>query len=414
MADSKSSSVRLPRPVKRFRKLDAAASIARAQNVSTLTPTPVKTPVSVGSHRTPARSESSTNISSDNVSGITATRKRKSRDIGQAEKATDTTGEIRPRSRKKREPTPEDAELIEIAPASVKMSDLCKDLRTGKISKRETGIRNMELAKLERRQKEREEREETESPSNAQVKENGHGASPSDTGGASKPLNSSQSGPQMRIVNGEIVLDTESLHVDRHADASKDVGDLEDVIEDQFTRKINQASFGKRTKTQSWDEEMTDLFYRGLRMFGTDFMMISRMFPGRSRREIKLKFNNEERRDPDRIKEAFMGPRETIDITTYSEITNTIYEDPQVIQQELDEEKRRIEDQHVKEKEAQEELLRNPSGKRNDNTAPGIEDTNSNIQKGKSRNTKKSSAVNSKGGGSVEILGSIDDLPASP
>jgi len=97
-----------------------------------------------------------------------------------------------------------------------------------------------------------------------------------------------------------------------------------------------------------------------------------------------------------------------------SEITNTIYEDPQVIQQELDEEKRRIEDQHVKEKEAQEELLRNPSGKRNDNTAPGIEDTNSNIQKGKSRNTKKSSAVNSKGGGSVEILGSIDDLPASP
>jgi len=410
MADPKSSSVRLPRPVKRFRTLDAAASNARAQSVSALTSAPVKTPVSVGSHRTPARSESSTNINSDSVPGTTATKKRKSRDIGKAERATDTTGETRPRSRKKREPTPEDAELIEIAPASVKMSELCKDIRTGKISRRETEIRNMELAKLERRQKER---EETKSPSNDQVKENGHGASPPDTDRAGEPLNTSQSGPQMRIVNGEIVLDTESLHVDRHTDPSKDVGDLEDVVENQFTRKINQASFGKRTKTQSWDEEMTDLFYRGLRMFGTDFMMICRMFPGRSRREIKLKFNNEERRDPDRIKEALMGPREAIDITTYSEITNTVYEDPQVIQQELDEEKRRIEDQHVKEKEAQEELLRNPSGKRSDNAAPGVEDTNSNTQKGKTPKSKKSSTVNSKGGGSVEILGSIDDLPIS-
>jgi transcription factor TFIIIB component B'' len=404
MADSKSSSVRLPRPVKRFRTLDAAASIARTQNVSTLTSAPVNTPVSVGSHKTPARSES------DSVPGATATKKRKSRGVRKAERAIDTTGETRPRSRRKREPTPEDAELIEIAPASVKMSELCKDIRTGKISKRETEIRNMELAKLERRQKER---EETESPSNDQVKENGHRASPSDTGRAGEPLGTSQSGLQMRLVDGMIVLDTESLHVDRHADPSRDVGDLEDVVENQFTRKINQASFGKRTKTQSWDEEMTDLFYRGLRMFGTDFMMICRMFPGRSRREIKLKFNNEERRDPDRIKEALMGPREAIDITTYSEITNTVYEDPQVIQQELDEEKRRIEDQHVKEKEAQEELLRNPSGKRNDNTAPGVEDTNPNTQKGKTRNTKKSSAVNSKVGGSVEILGSIDDLPMS-
>ncbi|OJJ43757.1 hypothetical protein ASPZODRAFT_73462 [Penicilliopsis zonata CBS 506.65] len=213
----------------------------------------------------------------------------------------------------------------------------------------------------------------------------------------------------MRIVNGEIVLDTASLQVDRHADAARAVGELEDVVENSLTRKINQASYGKRSKTESWDEDMTDLFYRGLRMFGTDFMMISKMFPGRSRRQIKLKFNNEERRDPERIKDALIGPRETIDIATYSEMTNTVYDDPKVIQQELDEEKKRIEDQHAKEKQVQEELLRNPQGTNQDPNAPiGADQGNANI-KGRSR-SKKAKAMS---GGTEEILGSIDDFPFS-
>jgi Transcription initiation factor TFIIIB, Bdp1 subunit len=206
----------------------------------------------------------------------------------------------------------------------------------------------------------------------------------------------------MRIVNGEIVLDSTSLQVDRHADAARAAGDLEDVVESSFTRKINQASYGKRTKTETWDEEMTDLFYRGLRIFGTDFMVISKMFPGRSRRQIKLKFNNEERRDPQRIKETLMGPTEVMDIATYSEMTNTVYDDPKIVQQELDDEKKRIEDQHAKEKEMQEEMLRNPTG------GDSKDDKNDKMAVKKSR---KKAGLKNQGGGTEEVLGSIDDFP---
>lgn len=315
----------------------------------------------------------------------------------------------RTRTRQKREPTPDGAETIEVAPASMKMSDLCKDLRTGKMSKRETELRNMEAAESERKQKTQQDGGSVEP---TPVKQNGDSTPSVADQESSNPDTKSQAGPVMRIVNGEIVLDTASLQVDRHADAARNVGELEDVVENSLTRKINQASYGKRSKTESWDEEMTDLFYRGLRMFGTDFMMISKLFPGRSRRQIKLKFNNEERRHPGRIKETLLGPSETIDIATYSEMTNTVYDDPKAIQQELDEEKKQIEDQHAKEKAAQEDLLRNPDGNGagDDKAASGADKSNGPAGKGKlARNNKGQSAKNV-AGGTEEVIGSIDDF----
>ncbi|KAI2936499.1 hypothetical protein CBS63078_1010 [Aspergillus niger] len=329
---------------------------------------------------------------------VTRTRRRSVKDVN-GENATKKK-ERKPRTRKKREPTPEGAESVEIAPAMVKMSELCKDLRTGKMSKRETELRNMEQAEQERKQKAQQEGD-TEAP----VKENGNDASPAEDRDEN-PDNKGQAGPVMRIVNGEIVLDTASLQVDRHADAARNAGELEDVIENSFTRKINQATYGKRSKTESWDEEMTDLFYRGLRMFGTDFMMISKLFPGRSRRQIKLKFNNEERRDPQRIKETLLGPRETIDISTYSEMTNTVYDDPRLIQQELDEERKRIEAQHAKEKEAQEEMLRNPDG-----AGGGADGTQGNDVPVKAKRNNRKQAMKAMAGGTEEVLGTIDDIP---
>lgn len=314
-----------------------------------------------------------------------------------------TEGTRRPRGRKERQKTPEGAESIEIAPAVVKMSDLCKDLRTGKLSKREMELRNMELAELERKEWAK---KEGETVSQTAVKHNGE-ASAAPAEEDSLAVNKQQAGPVMRIVNGEIVLDAASLQVDRHADAARDAGELEDVVETSLSRKINQASYGKRSKTESWDEEMTDLFYRGLRIFGTNFMMISKLFPGRSRRQIKLKFNNEERRDPERIKQTLLGPSETIDIATFSEMTNTTYADPKVIQRELDEERKRIEDQHTKEKEAHEELLRNPDGAKDPADAEG----NDASIKGKGRNNKKQTLKQTGGGGTEEILGSIDEFP---
>ncbi|EAW08675.1 transcription factor TFIIIB subunit BDP1 [Aspergillus clavatus NRRL 1] len=331
-------------------------------------------------------------------------RSRRPSRIINSEDAGDKSKKKPQRSRKKREPTPEGADLIEIAPAVIKMSELCKDLRTGKMSKRETELRNLEIAEQERKRTQ----QDGESHAQTPIKQNTDVTSPTaeaDILTDKKP----QAGPVMRIVNGEIVLDAASLQVDRHADAARNVGDLEDVVESSLTRKINQATYGKRSKTESWDEEMTDLFYRGLRMFGTDFMMISKLFPGRSRRQIKLKFNNEERRAPERIKDTLLGPRESIDIMTYSEMTNTVYDDPKEVEQELLEEKKRIEEQHAKEKQAQEDLLRNPNGAIDGTAAPGTDNANSVPIKSKRNNRKQ--ALKNMGGGTEEVVGTIDDFP---
>lgn len=326
-------------------------------------------------------------------------KKRKSSKTGKDASGTDRPKQAR---RRKRELTPEGAEKVEILPNVIKMSELCKDLKTGKKSRREMELRRLEMVEMERKQKAQEEGATVETP----VKKP---SEPEPNQEDRLPEFKTQSAPVMRIVNGEIVLDTTSLEVDRHADAAREAGDLEDVVENQLTRKINQATYGKRSKTEAWDEEMTDLFYRGLRMFGTDFMVISKLFPGRSRRQIKLKFNNEERRDPQRIKDTLLGPREVIDIATYSAMTNTVYDNPRVIQQELDDEKKRIEEEHAKEKALQEEMLRNPinAGAEEDTAASGSK-ANSASNKAKARSKKQ---AKDRGGGTEEVVGSIDDFP---
>ncbi|KAI9934083.1 hypothetical protein ASPWEDRAFT_24388 [Aspergillus wentii DTO 134E9] len=402
------------RPSKRLKTTTETSAVAGETQPTPpqiLTPPATQTSEAEGIADGPDQVESRATSQSATEQGRKTTKPRSKRSTrsGSNENARGTGRQRRPRAaRKPREPTPEGAETVEIAPAMMKMSDLCKDLRTGKLSKRETELRNMEIAEQERKEKAQQEGEagEQQTP----IKQNGDAASPSaaaaeEDGSLDKKQ---QAGPVMRIVNGEIVLDTASLQVDRHADAARNVGELEDVVENSLTRKINQSTYGKRSKTESWDEEMTDLFYRGLRMFGTDFMVISKMFPGRSRRQIKLKFNNEERKDPQRIKETLMGPRETIDIATYSEMTNTVYDDPRAIQRELDEEKKQIEDQHAKEKEAQEELLRNPDGGKDANAAAG-DKGNAAVAKGKSRSKKQT--MKQMNSGTEEVLGSIDDFP---
>lgn len=383
------------RPAKRLKTTDRTpAEAARSTTPHVITPPATQ----------PQVSEVETTDTPDETASRASDEPRRAKTKRRTRTDSDSAKVRRPRRpRKQREPTPEGAENVEITPTVVKMSDLCKDLRTGKMSKRETELRNMELAEIERKQKAQEDGENREQ---TPIKQNGDTQSPAtERTDNQEGHEQSQSGPQMRIVNGEIVLDATSLQVDRHADADRHAGELEDVVENSLTRRINQSSFGKRTKAESWDDEMTDLFYRGLRMFGTDFMMISKLFPNRTRHQIKLKFNNEERRRPEKIKRTLLGPGESIDIETYSEMTNTVYDDPKEIQQELDEDKKRIEDQHAKEKEAQEEMLRNPGGLGN-----GAPDTTDGPVKSKPRNSKKQAAKNM-GGGTEEVVGSIDDFP---
>ncbi|KAI1463334.1 uncharacterized protein F4812DRAFT_447367 [Daldinia caldariorum] len=124
------------------------------------------------------------------------------------------------------------------------------------------------------------------------------------------------------VVDGQIVINQESLVVDRHA-AHRDMSSLETVEEDEFSHLTTSASFrreSRRTGANHWNEEDTERFYRLLSMFGTDFETIASMFPGKTRRAIKLKFNREEAQRPRRINAAVMvrgEKRVSIDLEEY-------------------------------------------------------------------------------------------------
>ena len=62
-------------------------------------------------------------------------------------------------------------------------------------------------------------------------------------------------------------------------------------------------------------------------MFGTDFDMISHILPLRTRNQIRLKFNKEEREHPEKIREYLIEKRKPIDLEKLQEITGKEFEE---------------------------------------------------------------------------------------
>ncbi|KAK0663790.1 Transcription factor TFIIIB component B'' [Lasiodiplodia hormozganensis] len=157
--------------------------------------------------------------------------------------------------------------------------------------------------------------------------------------------------PQMRVVNGVVMLDHSSTQVDRNARAREDAEELQEIEEDELTTRVNQMSWIKAnrkdprertswgpTRADRWSEEQTDMFYDALKMFGTDFFIISKMFPGKTRANVKRKFVKEERLDPDRIKRALIGESVPMDFEEYKRKTgkdDDFFRDPEQLRQEL-------------------------------------------------------------------------------
>ncbi|XP_039126430.1 transcription factor TFIIIB component B'' isoform X2 [Dioscorea cayenensis subsp. rotundata] len=72
------------------------------------------------------------------------------------------------------------------------------------------------------------------------------------------------------------------------------------------SRKLNYHSYLNKSQSTRWSKLETDLFYQGVRQFGTDFAMIKQLFPNRTRHQVKLKFKNEERKKPLQIADALL------------------------------------------------------------------------------------------------------------
>lgn len=113
--------------------------------------------------------------------------------------------------------------------------------------------------------------------------------------------------PQLRLdAEGNIVIDEASLVVTAGGVNMHEEASARNVTTVEFgSNHVTSMSFKKREKSARWTEEDTELFYEGLRKFGTDFNMISTLFMDkRSRKQIKLKFKKEERNVPSRVDAA--------------------------------------------------------------------------------------------------------------
>ncbi|OHE93762.1 myb-like DNA-binding domain-containing protein [Colletotrichum orchidophilum] len=264
-------------------------------------------------------------------------RKKKATEEGETDAAAATNKPVRPRQA--RSVTPEDAEEQEADLTTLTMGDLTRDLRIGKKFSRHDEL-------LQRhRDKQAKSRERLKAKRNGSEDVASESGTPAPTSGQAtpaappppKPASMASTGPQFQIIDGQIVVDQTSLSLDRHAiaAAAAEGEDMLEIEENDFTTLTTQNSYRTGSKLKGpnvWNEEETELFYRGLRMFGTDFQMISGMFPGKNRRHVKMKFNREERHAPARIDAILVGKKELqIDLEEYKTWTKAEYEPVEAI-----------------------------------------------------------------------------------
>jgi len=277
-------------------------------------------------------------------------------------------------TRKQRKPraradTPEGAELVTIVPSIVTMYELAsRDRRTGHKSEREKKMRQVDWTAVKQRRKEEE----------VQMAMKGRKINPKDARAAAEEDDSDQnldqeaqlkklfaktakdkktkSGIQIRLVNGQQVIDEQSQRVDFHALANQDLAGAEEVEDDDITKRFNAQTYINMKRREpaeripnreKWGDETTEKFYDCLSRYGTDFMIISNMFPGKSRRQIRAKFVKEERENPTKIKEALLGlSRRNWDMEHFKQETglqDTDFKDPREIEEELRKQRERRE-----------------------------------------------------------------------
>ena len=213
-----------------------------------------------------------------------------------------------PKGRKrKRVGTPEDALTREIEPTEIRMDELTVDIHQGQISQREQRLRQRDVEIKERKLQAaqglaREELQEimTEGAPNNQPNLTTTEPSP-DLPTRSPSPDMVVSGPQFRIVNGQIVTDESSRIIDRRAQRTRAAEasdeDASALVEDDLSRRVNSRSHTKYDNPTRWSPAATELFYKGLQYFGLEFSMMACLFPSRSRRQLKAKFIREERAD---------------------------------------------------------------------------------------------------------------------
>ncbi|UJR30667.1 hypothetical protein I4U23_018191 [Adineta vaga] len=120
--------------------------------------------------------------------------------------------------------------------------------------------------------------------------------------------------PQLKIdANGLLVVDEESLYIRNMDDTPRNTV----IVEGQFNDdNLTHQSYRKIGRRKRWNTRDTLRFYQALRMCGTDFTLIARVFPNRDRDDIKRKFKTEDKANRTLIDSA-LNQRVPFDLTCF-------------------------------------------------------------------------------------------------
>ncbi|KAJ2843843.1 hypothetical protein IWW36_005404, partial [Coemansia brasiliensis] len=175
------------------------------------------------------------------------------------------------------------------------MSYFCRDTRHGIPTKEFIDRENEGLRKLHEAQRTRTSREQSAEPEEEEEpipKEN-------EATDQEESAQANRMAAQVRIVDGKVVIDSDSLVISRSDMADGTDEPLELVDESERPRFTNSMSYVKqRTSRKRWSKEEVEEFYAAIRKYGSDFEMIASVMPGRNRYDIRNKFKKEEKLNP--------------------------------------------------------------------------------------------------------------------
>ncbi|KAK9839011.1 hypothetical protein WJX74_007785 [Apatococcus lobatus] len=117
---------------------------------------------------------------------------------------------------------------------------------------------------------------------------------------AAGPSSSALGAPRVFLRDGKMIVDQDSLTVQ-----TQEVQQLGRVVTEE--KPTNSHSYANWQKPERWTPEDTDLFYRVMAKFGTDFQTMQKLMPGRSRSQLKGKYRRECKLDPERVDLALKG-----------------------------------------------------------------------------------------------------------
>lgn len=102
--------------------------------------------------------------------------------------------------------------------------------------------------------------------------------------------------------SGKLGVDEESTVVNRHRNTTSQTMSREES--NPFENPVTSSTYSRRKHTDRWTPDEAVQFYNALSTWGTDFTFIAQLFPYRTRKQIKLKFNLEEKKYPEIIELA--------------------------------------------------------------------------------------------------------------